>query len=148
MKYMIMDCRIFCLRNNDLEMLYRRPGRLVSRQFWQLITHTVREICDSSRRKLTAPNLTATCNSLSRRKSMRCGGSVMIVGPILLTSKTLKSSFWKNGVWPIGYFPIAVSVLVAFGTIGIIKLINAYYSYWSYNNWYWYGFASLVANLT
>ena len=70
-----------------------------------------------SRRKLTAPSLAATCNSLSPRKSMRwfSGSNVMIVGPILLTSKKLKFSSWKNGVWPIGYFPIAISLLVAFG---------------------------------
>ena len=81
-----------------------------------IITHTVGGICDSSRWKLTAPNLTATCNSLSPRKSMRWfkGSNVMIVGPNLLTSKKLKSSCWKNGVWPIGYFPIDVSMLVAF----------------------------------
>jgi len=80
-----------------------------------IITHAVGGICDSSRRKLTAPNLTATCNSLSPRKSMRwfSDSNVMIVGPSLPASKKLKSSSWKIGVWPIGYFPIAVSVLVA-----------------------------------
>ena len=83
-----------------------------------IITHKVGGICYSSQRKLIAPNLTATCNSLSLRKSMRwlSGSNVMIVGPILLTSQKLKSSSWKNGAWPIGYFPIArpISVLVAF----------------------------------
>jgi len=30
------------------------------------------------------------------------------------TTKVKKFSSWKNGVWPIGHIPIAVSVLVAF----------------------------------
>jgi len=82
----------------------------------RILTHTVGGICDSSRQKLAAPNLAATSDSLSPRKSMRWSGGSndMIVEPILLTSKKLKSSSLKNRVWPIGYFPIALSVLVAF----------------------------------
>jgi len=36
----------------------------------------------------------------------------------------------KNGVWPIGYFPLAISLLVAFTStnISITAPINAYYT--------------------
>ena len=36
----------------------------------------------------------------------------------------------KNGVWPIGYFPLAISLLVAFTStnISITEPINAYYT--------------------
>jgi len=42
------------------------------------------------------------------------GSNVIIVRPFLLPAIKLKFSSCKNGVWPIGYFPIAMSALVAF----------------------------------
>ena len=38
----------------------------------------------------------------------------MIVEPFLVSSKKLTFFVFGNGVRPIGYFPIAISVLVAF----------------------------------
>ena len=143
-----MDCHVFLPAKQWFSNALPKAMKTCFKAMLLIITHTVGGICDNSWRKLTAPNLTATCNLLSPQKSMRwfSGSNVMIVGPILLTSQKLKSSSWKNGVWPIEYFPISVSVLLS-TTIGIIKLINAYYIYWSYNNWYWCDFTSSVANL-
>jgi len=43
-----------------------------------------------------------------------CGSSVVIFGQFSVSSKKLKFFLFKNWVWPIGFFPIVISVLVAF----------------------------------
>jgi len=57
---MITDYDVYCLRNNVMAMLYRKLYEVFFKEILLIITQTVREVCDISRRKIIELNLVTT----------------------------------------------------------------------------------------
>jgi len=101
------------------------------KDFFLMIRHTTGEVCASLRQKIIRLSSFDLC-SWSLRWFIASG--FVIVGPVSATLKKLKLTSLKNEVRPIRYFPIGISVLVAFNQHKHNKRTDAYYCILS-NSW-------------